>query len=277
MRQLVAVPLAMVAIAATAVAQDSPTQEKLLTYRFNVSVPVTRCTFDGQPEDDATPTYAPGGSQFVYIRDLVPSPAPAAGAKSVVVLQFLDWEDPAKFALFNAMDVSNNMTAEIGRKTFCVDKTIVDRTTERTYAWGWSSWDLAAGVLLLPIKMRISNFDFSRDVTIGTVFGPRWRLSPTRNVFLSFLAGAGIAAVQLDSASTGGVVRQPTDRAAVTLALGPMLEMNGFQVGALLDWDRISNAKRDQWAYQGKPWLSLGLGYSLLRAAPDAPATGQKK
>lgn len=254
-------------------AQESATEQKLPTYRFNVSVPVVRCTLEGA-SIGVDISHPPVGSKFVYIRDFISAPQ-GGTPKSLVVLQFLDWNDTTeKFRTFNALEGTKS-TDRHGRKTFCVDKTIFDRTTERTYAWGRPSWDLAAGVLLLPIKMRLNEFDFSRDVTLGTVVGPRWRLSPTRNVFLSFLGGAGVAAVTLDSGSTSGVVRESTDRAAVTLTLGPRLEINSFQMGLLLGWDLISNPNRSDWIHHGKPWISLGLGYSLLRPAPNAPATKQ--
>lgn len=274
MRYLVAIMATTFALPSDLQSQEAVTDEKLPTYRFNVSVPAVRCTIDGQRVGTDT-TYTPIGAKFVYIRDLIPTIPPPGTPKSVVVFQFLDWHDTTpEFAALNALE-SNKAGDRYGRKTYCVDKTIVDRTTERTYAWGRPSWDLAAGVLLLPIKMRLGDFDFSRDVTIGTVVGPRWRLSPTRNVFLSLLGGAGIAAVTLDSGSTNGAVRESTDRAAVAITFGPMLEINSFQMGLLFGWDRISNPNRDDWVHHGKPWVSLGLGYSLLRAPPNAPATKQ--
>lgn len=273
MRRFFNAAAASMMFASGAQAQEATRDDKLPTYRFDVSVPVVRCTFEGQP-DGTVIEYAPVGAQFVYIRDLIPTPSQGGTATSVVVLQFLDWDDPTQFQTWNALDGTKSNERH-GRKTYCVEKTIFDRTAERTYAWGRSSWDLAAGVLLLPIKMRLNEFDFSKDVTIGTVVGPRWRLSPTRNLFFSALSGAGIAAVTLDSGSTNGKVREPTDRAAVTLTTGLMLEINSFQMGLLLGWDLISNPNRDDWIHHGKPWLSLGLGYSLLRAAPNTPATKQ--
>ena len=273
-RLTIAVSLLALALASRAQAQEGTREEKLPTYRFKVSVPVFRCNFEGRPEGRGLIEHTPVNAQFVYIRDLIPSPD-TGPAKSVVVLQFLDWvDDTLTFRTWNALDASKG-TEQPGRKTYCVEKTIFDRTTERTHAWGRSSWDLAAGVLLLPIKIRLGDFDFSKDVTIGTVVGPRWRLSPTRSLFFSVLGGAGIAAVTLDSASTGGIVRQSTDRAAVTLAAGAMLEMNSFQIGLLFGNDRISEPNRKDWIHHGKPWISLGLGYSLLRPPPNAPARTQ--
>ncbi|MDQ3516736.1 MAG: hypothetical protein M3403_08210, partial [Gemmatimonadota bacterium] len=191
--------------------------QKLATYRFNVSVPVRECTFVGVLSGSEINT--PVGAQFIYIDTVSAAGAEVDPAPPLVVIQFLEWKgDTAKRTLFNTDTRGHSLG---GRKTFCVAKAIFDRTTERTYATRWTSRDLAAGVLILPIKMRLSgedhNFSFSKDVSIGTVAGTRWRLSKTRDVFLSFpLIGAGIAAVTLDSASTHGKVRESIDRAAVT-------------------------------------------------------------
>jgi hypothetical protein len=82
--------------------------------------------------------------------------------------------------------------------------------------------------------------------------------------------------VTLDSANTLGAVRQSTDRAAVTLTAGAMLEINRFQMGLMFGRDRISNPNQSDWRYHGKRWLSLGLGYALLSAPPATPATENK-
>jgi hypothetical protein len=54
-----------------------------------------------------------------------------------------------------------------------------------------------------------------------------------------------------------------------------MLEFERFQIGLLFGTDLISNPNQNDWAYQGKPWLSIGLGYSLLTAPANSPATTQ--
>jgi hypothetical protein len=259
-------------VAGSVHAQGREAATPMETYRFNVSVPIAECTFYG-----VTPTgtpaggvqeYAPAGSRFTYLNDA------AQANVARVVFQFLTYKDQDLQLRFNARKTATDSVP----RTFCVDKAIFDRTTTRVYdPW---SWDLAAGVLLLPIKMRLGGggraFDFSKDVTLGTVAGPRWRLDSERELFISALVGAGLTAVTLDSASTGGVIRGSTDRAAVTLTAGTMLEINRFQLGIMVGSDRISNPNQSDWRYHGKPWLAVGLGYTLLSAPPKAADRGQQ-
>jgi hypothetical protein len=243
----------------------------LETYGFDVSVPIVECSFQGNVLSTSQ-DFAPQGAQFVYLSEVSLQNPPRQGA----VIQFLNWhEDTPEYKLFNVQGTPGPVRS----KYFCVDKSTLETMASRTYASGWGSWDLAAGILLLPIKMRLASgtgsFDFSKDVTVGTVAGPRWRLSPRREVFFSGLVGAGLTAVSLDSANTGGAIKQSTDRAAVTLTLGGMLEVNRFQLGLMIGQDRISNPNQSDWRYHGKPWLSLGLGYALLSAPSATPSTKQ--
>ena len=51
--------------------------------------------------------------------------------------------------------------------------------------------EVAAGTVILPVNMRLSPFDFSRDFALGLTVGPRWRIShyqePCRNACLPSL------------------------------------------------------------------------------------------
>jgi hypothetical protein len=287
--------------AAGAQAQTSPTTTtptRIETYRFGASVPVQECSFEtgvsdptdrtretgvSDPTDRTRTIDAPNGARFAYVGDA------AVNGRARVILQFLQWPDTSyRYRRFNveltpaaeqrlAAAAERISPADIARtRTFCVDKEIFNRTSTRVYRR--FSWDLAAGVLLLPIKLRgggSRDFDFSKDVTLGTVAGPRWRIHSQRDVFVSVLGGAGITAVTLDAENTAGVVTEATDRAAVTVTTGVMFEVNRFQLGLMVGWDQISNPNQQNWEYQGHRWLSLGLGYTLLSAPPSQPATLQ--
>ena len=52
--------------------------------------------------------------------------------------------------------------------------------------------------------------------------------------------------------------------AALTLSIGGVLEFSQVQVGVFVGVDYINNNKEIDWNYQGKPWFSVGLGYSLF-------------
>ena len=294
MRSLRVSILAVFFAATAANAQTTGTQANprgIETFRFGASVPVWDCSFTGVARDAAIDTvYVPRGAQFVYVNDA------ASADRALAVIQFLFWSDTSwQYRRLNveiadpatlttraseprsAATEQRYPTDRMRRRTFCIEKQIFDRTATRIYE-RWS-WDFAAGILLLPIKLRGGggrDFDFSKDVTLGTVAGPRWRIHRERELFVSALVGAGITAVTLDAENTRGVLTQATDRAAVTITTGVMVEMNRFQIGVMTGWDHISNPNQHDWEYQGHRWLSLGLGYTLLSAPPSQPATGKQ-
>jgi hypothetical protein len=303
--------IAMLTVAVALEAQAVPAtaeSEGIKTYRFGVSVPVRECSIgSGIFRPNTQEVSAPNGARFAYVGEA------AVDNRAHVIIQFLQWTDNAEYTRFNVdltdaaeqriasatalrATISSLDTAAARRarlaaaaaeritfvdidrtRTFCVDKAIFDRTATRVY--DRFSWDLAAGILLLPIKLRgggSRDFDFSKDVTLGTVAGPRWRVHSQRDVFVSALVGAGITAVTLNSENTGGIVTEATDRAAVTITTGVMVEVNRFQLGLMLGWDHISNPNQNNWEYQGHRWLALGLGYTLLSAPPSQPAGGKQ-
>jgi hypothetical protein len=249
----------------------APEPDRLATYQFDVSVPVKECDYAGDTGGN-TDRYPPAGAKFMLIEEI------ERGGKNLATIQFLHWGSTTEN--YRTFNVDTNSDPDRPR-IFCVDRGIFRRTASRIYEWGWASRDLAAGILLLPIKMRFGgsdrDFDFSKDVTVGTVVGPRFRMSPRRDAYASFLVGAGLTAVTLDSTNTHGVIKQSTDRPAVTLSLGPMVEMNRFQIGAMWGWDFISRSRQSNWRYQGRPWLAIGLGYTILSAPASAPASNNKQ
>lgn len=238
------------------------------TYAFKVAVPVWECGIDGKTVPSGTKAIAPAGAKFRYIE----SPADT----SPVVIQFLVWKDTAQreFRLFNTSDKTGT-----GVKTFCVTKAHFDKLSERVYAKWWESRQLAAGTLLLPVKMRGRDhrpFDFSKDVTLGTAAGFKLRINETREEYANILVGVGLTSVALDSVNTLGAVHESTDRAALTWTTGLMIEIDRFQFGAFVGQDRLSQPNQKDWVYQGKLWLALGLGYSLFGSGgTEKPAGAQ--
>ncbi len=236
------------------------------TYSFDVSVPVTRCNFDGSGK--SITVHAPALSRFYYLQSIV------AGNSNDVVIQFLNFKAASSFRTFNV----DSTDAGLEPKYFCLPRTTFERFTSKAYATGRNSWELAAGALILPVKLRpggrTTPFDFSKDVTIGTTAGGRIRMHPRRDVYQSFLLGVGISSATLTPQNTGGSVTELTDRAALTWTIGTMLEVEKFQFGLFLGQDRISQPNQGNWVYQGKTWWALGLGYSLFGASAPKEAKG---
>jgi len=141
----------------------------------------------------------------------------------------------------------------------------------------FSTWKplVSIGTLIVPIKIRPPtknkvtgesvNFDFTQDITIGTTFGLRYRVSPIKPHYINWLFGVGITSVIVDSLSTNGIVTESNSKiSAFTPCFGVLFEVKDFQIGAFVGWDLAGRNINENWNYHGRTWLAVGLGYQIL-------------
>ncbi|MBG8554378.1 hypothetical protein [Hymenobacter guriensis] len=134
--------------------------------------------------------------------------------------------------------------------------------------------EVASGTVIIPVKMRFSEFDFSRDFALGFTVGPRWRISERREHYFHLLGAFNVNIVSVDSASTEGRVKTPTDKGALGLAVGGVFDFNGPQVGLFIGKDWLGRRDKSNWVYQGETWVSLGMGFTIFSRANNS-ATSQ--
>jgi hypothetical protein len=133
---------------------------------------------------------------------------------------------------------------------------------------------ITAGTLIIPVKLRFNKFDFSKDITLGPFVGWRTRLHKSSQSFISIGFNVGITSVTLNEGNAvkednpnnpnNPKIEKNVDLAAFTWSYGAILEFNKVQIGVFSGYDNISENSGYKWNYQNKPWLSIGLGYSIL-------------
>lgn len=145
---------------------------------------------------------------------------------------------------------------------------------------------LALGVLYFPFKYRPQEGkqDFSGSFNFGAAIGYTFPHKEWRKTSFSLLSCYGISNVNVDSASVSGgydILNTVSDYTALSLAAGFMVQYEKVQAGAFVGVDRISNKNQKNigWIYQGKPWISVGFGYSIFSVEKAAAKTDthQKK
>ena len=157
---------------------------------------------------------------------------------------------------------------------FLVSSTDLSQKVARDYDLSFRHPEVAAGTVILPVKMRFAPFDFSRDFALGLTVGPRWRISHYQNHYLNALFAFNANIVTVDSLSTGGKAHRPADLGALGTALGLVFDFNGPQIGLSggLAWLSHRDQVANNWRYQGRPWLSLGVGFTLFTRNGATPA-----
>ncbi|MCA0231321.1 MAG: hypothetical protein LCH91_12700 [Bacteroidetes bacterium] len=208
--------------------------------------------------------------------------------KDSVLIQFWTWgdtlENKEKIATYNfnnpsKRDSKGDVILENGNtKVFKMSLEDFKNNAIPYFNAGFQrgSLDWSSGLVVLPVKARNAPLrTYSKDLSLGLSGGGKWRISHRNPTYLNLLLNVGISSVSLDSVSTGGRIKQPSDRATLTTAIGLVFENHSFQFGFFYGWDRLSanDATSSKWIYDRKPWLSFGIGYQLFSAGSKSKET----
>ncbi len=244
-------------------------------FKFIADAAMYECDIAGNIID-TIPKVLPSGSVVVDLGNIE--------NKSRKIIKFWVWDNTLLAQKYNFVDEIVDSQYKYlldpekkARKYFLVDNKEFEAKTIPYYALSWVP-ALTAGAVLLPIKMRFNGFDFSKDITLGSVVGAKWRVSHYDENYLSVLAGFGITSVTLDSSSTKGKISAVSDRPALTPSFGVVFEFsNNIQVGAFVGADYLSAKENTNWIYDKMTWLSIGLGYNILSKSSEQKSKEEGK
>jgi hypothetical protein len=130
---------------------------------------------------------------------------------------------------------------------------------------------LTGGVISFPYKLRLKrkSSDFNGVFNLGAAMGIKLPRYDYQKFSYSILFAATFTSVNMDASSARDNLDKLTetnDFAALSFAVGGLVEYDRFQAGLFLGTDRISRLNNNtfRWRYQNKPWVSLGFGYSIF-------------
>jgi hypothetical protein len=138
-------------------------------------------------------------------------------------------------------------------------------------AFKWNRLAFSSGQLTVPFKLRPAlagnSFSMTTDVTIGAYAGLKKRISKRQNFFLTLPVVAGLTLINVNdntTTSSGTPDRSSGVYPGWTVATGLVAQLNSFNIGVVTGWDFASDVGKT-WIYQGKQWISFGIGYSFLK------------
>jgi hypothetical protein len=222
---------------------------KVYNYKLVIEAPLYPCDIVGNVNDSAALQVAEPGSIFTVV---------SAKNLDTVIIRFWKWKENKvlNFALCYADSLCSTRKYFLLSALDLKNKTMVRYDTKACFT---------AGTALVPVKLRMQQFDFSKDLTLGPVAGVKFRLSHYASNYVSVLAGMGITSVTLDERSTDGRVEESMEVPALTPSLGVVFEFpNATQVGIFCGWDHIADNENLNLVYYGKLWMSFGLGFSII-------------
>lgn len=127
------------------------------------------------------------------------------------------------------------------------------------------------GILTLPFKYRPQKgASFENKLNLNTVISLLLNSSLNKNTKIYAQFGAGFGAVNLNTDNAPQITAGTTeDIETITGFGGIMFEYKKIQTGIYLGYDKINNNNKYDWQSQGKPWISLGIGFKIFTISKD--------
>jgi len=190
-----------------------------------------------------------------------------------IFIQFYNYHDSS--FKFNYEELPEYYNESNNRETFYVLKGAKHR-----FSYSYQSLDW--GILSLPIKLRFGfndegthiPFDISKDISVAPYLGYSFynRKKYERQKFNSLsvsvgaFAGPGFVTIHKTNSKNSEFGDDPLEVLSFTTGIGVVGAVNTFQMGLFLGADWVGRNDNLQWQYQGKPWLSLSIGYKFLNS-----------
>ena len=152
---------------------------------------------------------------------------------------------------------------------FFIPFTDFDKVAEKAF----SRHSFTVGIPTIPAKIRFGNggdgddgryFRFEGNISLGLSGGYKYSFGEDNKNAINILAGFTVASVQVDSQTTKGRVNSNTSAASFSPHIGFVFEADKFQFGLYTGVDFLNGEPNKYWVYRNKPWLGIGLGYSIF-------------
>jgi hypothetical protein len=130
--------------------------------------------------------------------------------------------------------------------------------------------DFTFGVMTIPIKLRSKSkktgslFELEEKFNIGISAGIKLNFNSRKDRSISLLINTSVSNARLDSLNTNGFQKETISTGAFTIATGMVFKQDDFNVGVFLGWDKVPGILGKNWVHYGKPWVGVGIGFSLF-------------
>ncbi len=140
-----------------------------------------------------------------------------------------------------------------------------------------TNYHLAYGATFtVPFKIRPEvndeNLRITPEISLGGFLGGKVRINKYKDYFLFLpVLTAGITTININEDNVSMDMEDQEDGLVLarTFSLGAVLELNKFQVGAVIGWDRPGGEIAKDWIYSDRLWYSLSIGFDFFSRSTD--------
>tara|TARA_R110002050_G_scaffold188455_8_gene322900 strand:+ start:1819 stop:2718 length:900 start_codon:yes stop_codon:yes gene_type:complete len=147
------------------------------------------------------------------------------------------------------------------------DKHLENKELVRRY---WRKPRVAYGPSFsVPFKFRSEVNDeplrIDPSFQLGGFIGVKWRIHKYSPVYILPLATLGVTNISINESTVKSDVDIPDGQIlARTLSLGIVTQIDNFQIGVVLGWDKPGGDIGNDWVYSDRPWYSFQIGFDFL-------------
>lgn len=139
-----------------------------------------------------------------------------------------------------------------------------------SFVWGFTT---------LPLKVRFKSknrpFHYANSFSLGVNAGYEHGFRGRKEQAIGAIVGVGGSTVQIESTDVSeNYELSSSTSGAFTLSAGVVYSYEQFQIGCFLGTDLIPGELGKHWLYQGKPWLGLGLGFTIFQKNKTKASSG---
>lgn len=131
------------------------------------------------------------------------------------------------------------------------------------------------GTVILPLKIRFGGgdsiaktkryFDFTADVNLGLSLNYRFNRELAQ-IKKYFIINLSTSSVKVNKDNTNGYVKTETNASAISPSVGFVFEFNNaIQLMTCIGVDFVAGKLGREWIYRDKPYLGIGIGFSLFK------------
>ncbi|MEM6895397.1 MAG: hypothetical protein AAF554_17000 [Bacteroidota bacterium] len=127
----------------------------------------------------------------------------------------------------------------------------------------------------VPFKFRrpVNNqpLRISPSFTLGAYFGFKWRVHRYSPVYIVPTATLGVTSININESTVTGDIEAPDGQIlARTASLGLIAQIDQFQIGAVIGWDKPGGEAGQNWVYNDRVWYSFQIGFDFLNLSGDS-------
>lgn len=239
-------------------------QEEARYFKLKGSTQLQECSKEGSTTSFGTKNI-PGGSKFTVVG--------TSGDNNIIQLWNWDTTGYQRLKRIDSLTAAQSEQMADAEKARLLNFNPVTGAiryfliSKSEMAWNAAvliqQWNPVFGTAILPFKFRSHPFEFSANFSLAALGGVRFTI-PTRRFSVAGVIGGGLTTVQLDKLNTKGGVPEVSDRSAAFFASGLVLQYDRVQFVVVTGADWVSTRERKGWIYQGKPWVTFGVGFAIF-------------